>query len=234
MKSKLFLFATGAIFLVIVLLGLNSALNLVDYFGSESSDSDPIFRNLLSVPLKPTQEQCNLEAKLPENGFWYGGNKCRWECLSGYEKNSQLGTCSELPEEKMIELVEIQAALDAQNGVGVVEEADPNITKEGVLLEGDRYYVYDFDSRCHLSMPPSEKLNGYNIPLKMTCDGKLMNGFNLDCIGKQKRATEGVLLKGDIQCLSNDLSKFFDWCKYEFKEEGLNGYVRCVKLEGQI
>ena len=228
MKSKVFLSIAGFILLVILLSGLNSALNLVGYFGAEKYDSEPVFRNLLSVPIEKPQEKCNLEAKLPENAFWYGGNKCHWECLSGYEKNSRLGVCSELPEEKKRELAEIQAALDAQNGVGVVEEADLSFMNNGILLEGSTYSIADIKNRCHLLMPSADKLNGYNIPLKMSCDGKLMHQFNLDCIGKQQRASEGMLLKGDIQCLNADLSRFFYWCKYEFKEEGLNGYVRCI------
>lgn len=230
MKSKIFLFIAGFVFLVVLLSGLNSALNLVGYFGAENNDSEPVFRNLLSVPIEKTHEQCNLEAQLPENAFWYGGNKCHWECLSGYKKNSRLEVCSELPEEKKIELAEIQAALDAQNGVGVVEEADLSFMNHGILLEGSTYSIEDLKTRCHLLMPSADKLNGYNIPLKMSCDGKLMHQFNLDCIGKQRRASEGVLLKGDVECLSNELSNFFDWCKYVYKEEGLNGYIDCPKV----
>jgi len=230
MKSRAWSFVFIAAFLAILLLGLNSALNLVSYFGSEDSEPEPVFRNLLSVPIERTQEQCNFEAILPENAFWYGGNKCHWECLSGYEKNSRLGVCKELPEEKKRELAEIQAALDAQNGVGVVEEADLSFMHNGILLDGTTYSVLDLKNKCHLSMPSADKLNGYNIPLKMSCDGKLMHHFNLDCIGKQRRASEGVLLKGDVECLSNELSNFFDWCKYVYKEEGLNGYIDCPNV----
>ena len=230
MKAKIFLYVSGAIFLAILMLGLNGALNLFGYFSSENSHSEPVFRNFLSIPRKPSQEECNLDAILPENAFWYGGNKCHWECLSGYEKNSRLGVCKELPEEKKRELAEIQAALDAQNGVGVVEEADLSFMQNGILLDGTTYSILDLKNKCHLSMPPADKLNGYNIPLKMSCDGKLMHHFNLDCIGKQRRASEGVLLKGDVECLSNELSNFFDWCKYVYKEEGLNGYIDCPKV----
>jgi len=228
MKVKFSSVVIAIILLTILGFGVEGALNLLSYFSKDTSNSTPVFRHSLSVPLEDKYDQCASDIELPENAFWYGGSKCHWECLSSYEKDDQLGICRELSEEKKIELSEIQAALDAQNGVGVVEEADPSILKNGIQLEGSLYYTMDLESRCDLSMPSPDKLDGYLIPLKLSCDGKLMNHFNMDCIGRQYRADEGILLTGDIQCLNHEMASFFNWCKYEFKEDGLNGYLKCA------
>jgi hypothetical protein len=227
MKGKSLNFLIGVVLIAVLGFGISGALNIFDFFKSADKDEPPVFRNLLSVPIVNKNEECNLDAKLPENAFWYGGNKCHWECLSGFEKNKRLGICTQLSDERMKELDEIQAALDVQNGVGVEEEADPSILKNGIQLEGGLYFTADLESRCYLSMPSPDKLNGYHIPLKLSCDGELMQNFNMDCIGRQYRADEGILLTGDIQCLNYDMASFFNWCNYEFREDGLNGRIKC-------
>ena len=231
MKSKSFFLIIFFILATVIGVGINSTFNLIAFFGSEHKDTPPVFRHQLSVQRADKYEACKQNFSLPENAFWYEESSCKWECLSDYKKNRTSTACIELTQKEKDELLEIQAALDAQNGVGPEEEADPTPLKEGVTLNGLRYYPSDINNSCYLSLPSTDKLSGYNLPLKMTCDGKETNLFNIDCIGKQFPVEEGVLLRGDIQCINEDLSRFFNWCQYEFKEEGLLGYLKCPVID---
>ena len=230
MKSKSFFVIVFLILLIVIGIGINSTFNLIAFFSNDNKDNSPVFRDQLSVPREDRYKQCDNNYNLPVNAFWYDESKCKWDCLPSYKKSEVNNSCIELTEEEKIELQEIQDALDAQNGVGPAEEADPSILKEGVFLEGIKYFATDINNKCHLSLPSTEHLNGYNLPLKMTCDGKETSLFNLDCIGRQYPSKEGLLLNGDIQCLNEDLRKFFSWCQYEFKEEGLFGHLKCLEL----
>ena len=227
MKSKYFFILFGILFLTILAIGINGAMNLVGFWSTSSEDQPPIFRNLLSVePVGFDYEKCSSNAVLPENAFWYAREKCRWECMTGYRKNESLKVCIELTDKQKLELEEIQIALDLQND-DVVQDADPSFLNEGVYLDGSSYSIDDLKNNCYLEMPSAENLSGYNIPLKLTCDGKSIDQFNLACIGRQKSAQEGELLTGDIQCLGDDLTRFFGWCEYVFREDGLTGYIDC-------
>ena len=230
MNSKSFFVIVFLLLAIVIGVGINSTFNLIEFFSNDNKDNTPVFRDQLSIPREDRYKKCDNDYNLPVNAFWYDESKCKWDCLPSYKKSSTGNRCIELTDEERIELEEIKKALDAQNGAGPAEEADPSILKEGVLLNGITYFAKDINNRCYLTLPSAENLTGYNLPLKMTCDGIETSLFNLDCIGRQYPVEEGILLNGDIQCLNDNLSKFFNWCRYEFKEEGLFGHLNCPEL----